>query len=62
MMRQKRIFILLKNYPCTRCFKLKDGRVFRREEKLRKRYKCVEIKTKRVYLFSPVAEVEMIEG
>jgi hypothetical protein len=43
-------------------FKLKNGRVFRRDEKLRKRYKCTEIKTKRVYLFSPIAEVEMVEG
>jgi len=41
-------------------FKLKDGRIFRKEEKLRKRYKCTEISSKRVYLFSPVAEVELI--
>lgn len=42
-------------------FKLKDGRVFRKGEKLRKRYKCVEVHSKRVYLFSPVAEVEVIQ-
>ena len=42
-------------------FKLKDGRIFRKEEKLRKRYKCVEVSSRRVYLFSPVAEVEHIE-
>jgi SprT protein len=35
--------------------------VFRKEEKLRKRYKCIEVSTRRVYLFSPVAEVEVIE-
>jgi SprT protein len=28
--------------PIKALFKLKDGRVFRKEEKLRKRYKCVE--------------------
>jgi len=41
-------------------FKLKNGRVFRKEEKLRKRYKCVEVKTRRIYLFSPIAEVELV--
>ncbi|ASZ14430.1 SprT-like domain-containing protein [Chitinophaga pendula] len=40
-------------------FKTKDGRVFRRGEKIRKRYRCEEIATKRVYLFSPVYEVEL---
>lgn len=48
--------------PMKAVFKLKDGRVFRKEEKLRKRYKCIEVATKRVYLFSPVAEVELVEG
>ena len=47
--------------PHQALFKLKDGRVFRKEEKLRKRYKCVEVSSRRVYLFSPVAEVEHIE-
>ena len=46
--------------PIKSIFKLKDGRIFRKEEKLRKRYKCVEISSRRVYLFSPVAEVELI--
>jgi SprT protein len=46
--------------PLKAMFKLKDGRIFRKEEKLRKRYKCIEISSKRVYLFSPVAEVELI--
>lgn len=48
--------------PIKALFKLKDGRVFRKEEKLRKRYKCVEVSSRRVYLFSPVAEVEHIEN
>jgi SprT protein len=41
-------------------FKTHDGRIFRKEEKLRKRIRCVEVKTKRVYLFSPVYEVEVV--
>ena len=42
-------------------FKIKDGRIFRRAEKLRKRIKCVEIKTGKVYLFSPVYEIEITQ-
>ena len=38
-------------------FQLKDGRVFRKEELVRKRFKCLELSTKRLYLFSPLAEV-----
>ena len=44
--------------PVKALFKLKDGRIFRKEEKLRKRFKCIEVNSKRVYLFSAVAEVE----
>ena len=43
-----------------RLFRLKDGRVFRKEEKLRKRFKCTEVKTGKIYLFSPVYEVEVV--
>lgn len=43
--------------PIDTHFALKNGRVFQRGEKIRKRYKCLEIKTNRMYLFSPVAEV-----
>jgi len=38
-------------------FAMKNGRVFRKEDKLRKRYRCVEVKTGAVYLFHPLAEV-----
>lgn len=41
-------------------FKTGDGRVFQKGEKLRKRYRCVEVATKRVYLFSAVYEVEAV--
>jgi hypothetical protein len=39
-------------------FRTSDGRVFQKGEKLRKRFKCAEVKTGKVYLFSPVYEVE----
>jgi SprT protein len=38
-------------------FKTHDGRVFRRGDKLRKRFRCTEVKTGLVYLFSPIDEV-----
>jgi hypothetical protein len=37
-------------------FKTPDGRVFRKGEKIRKRFRCEEVATKRIYLFSPVYE------
>lgn len=42
-------------------FKTYDGKIFQRGEKVRKRFKCMELKTKRLYLFSPVYEVERVK-
>jgi SprT protein len=42
-------------------FVIKGGRIFKRGEKIRKRYKCVEVKTGKLYLFSPVYEVETVQ-
>jgi SprT protein len=39
-----------------------EGRIFRKGKKLRKRFQCVEIATKKIYLFSPIFEVEAIAG
>ncbi len=52
--------VLVEKVPPNALFKWKDGRVFRREERLRKRYRCVEVSTNRIYLFNPVAEVELV--
>jgi len=41
-------------------FRIPNGQVFLKGEKLRKRYKCLEIKTKKMYLFQPNAMVEPI--
>jgi SprT protein len=57
----KESVLTVEKVPLKALFKIKGDRVFRKEEQLRKRFKCVEIKTKRVYLFSPVAEVELVE-
>ena len=57
----KESVLTVEKVPLKALFKIKGGRIFRKEEQLRKRFKCVEIATKRVYLFSPVAEVELVE-
>lgn len=41
-------------------FSLEDGTVFSRGKKLRKRFQCTEIKTGKLYLFSPVYEVRKV--
>ena len=42
-------------------FATRDGRVFRRGERVRKRYMCTEVSTGKEYLFSPVYEVRIAE-
>jgi len=51
---------LVEEIPAQLLFRLKDGRIFQKGKKLRKRFKCVEVKTGKLYLFSPVYEVEMM--
>jgi hypothetical protein len=41
-------------------FSIRDGRLFERGDKVRKRFKCTEVSTRREYLFSPVYEVKKI--
>ncbi len=48
--------------PFGASFKIKGNRIFKKGEKIRKRYKCVELKTGKLYLFSPVFEVELIDN
>jgi hypothetical protein len=57
---QKEGTILVEILPQGTLFKIKGDRIFRKEEKVRKRYRCTEIKTGKVYLFSPVYEVEAV--
>lgn len=42
-------------------FSLKNGRTFQKGEKLRKRYKCIELASNKVYLFHPLAEVYLVK-
>lgn len=51
---------LVEDLPSDTVFKTHDGKIFRKGQKLRKRFQCVEIKTGKLYLFSPVYEVELV--
>jgi hypothetical protein len=44
-----------------RCFQTKNGKVYKREEKIRKRIRAIEVDTGRVYLFSPIYEVMKVD-
>lgn len=47
--------------PYNKTFRWKKGRQFVKLKKLRKRYRCKELETDNIYLFSPVAEVEPVD-
>ena len=51
----------VESLPLNAVFHLKDKRVFRKNGLVRKRFKCTEVKTGRVYLFNPLAEVYHIK-
>ncbi len=50
-------FIIIKTLEDGVCFKTSDGREFRKIEKIRKNYKCMELKSGKFYRFSPLAVV-----
>ncbi len=50
----------LEELPAGSLFKVTSGTVFKKGERIRKRFKCVEIETKKTYLFSPVYEVALV--
>ena len=52
---------LIETLPIGSKFILKDRRVFKKMEQLRKRIKCIEVATGKIYLFSPVYEVEIVD-
>lgn len=50
-------FVFLEKLSEGDYFTTRDGRIFRKAEKLRTRFRCTEVETQRIYLFSPIAEV-----
>ena len=49
--------VAVEQLPQAAIFALKNGRVFKKQEKIRKRYRCIELATKSIYLFNPLAIV-----
>jgi SprT protein len=49
--------VLVENVAINGSFIIEDGRVFKKIQLIRKRFKCIEIATGKIYLFSPVFEV-----
>jgi SprT protein len=56
---KKEGIVLVEVLPTGSLFKIKGGRIFKKGEKQRKRYKCVEVTTGKLYLFSGMYEVEV---
>ena len=54
--------ILVEEVPADHLFRTHDGRTFQKGKKLRKRFQCKETATGRIYLFSPVYEVQLISA
>ncbi len=52
--------ILMEALPEGAQFSIKGGRVFIKQERVRKRFKCKETATGKIYLFSPVYEVQAL--
>lgn len=50
----------LEEIPFGSTFKHGKNRFFKKGEKVRKRYHCEEMGSKRIYLFSPLAEVTLV--
>ncbi len=53
--------VFVSTIPMGGLFKMKNGRTFQKLSLLRKRFKCKEIPSGHIYLFSPVTEVWLVE-
>ncbi|HLG41663.1 MAG TPA: SprT-like domain-containing protein [Chitinophagaceae bacterium] len=53
-------FHLVEEIVLHSTFRTNDGRIFQKGKKLRKRFQCKEVNTGKIYLFSPVHEVELV--
>lgn len=52
--------LLLEQLPEKSVFSTRDGRRFVKESRLRKRFRCRELDTNRLYLFNPFCEILLI--
>lgn len=58
---EKSDMVFLEYLPANTVFLYNGERVFRKGERVRKRFKCIEISSGAVYLFNPLTEVELFE-
>jgi hypothetical protein len=58
---RKKGIVLLEELPKGAFFSTNDGRIFKKGEQLRKRFRCVEKDTGLVYLISPLYEVRIMQ-
>jgi len=52
--------LLVEELPDGALFELDDGKLFKKGKRLRKRFQCTEVKTGKLYLFSPIYEVKKV--
>jgi predicted SprT family Zn-dependent metalloprotease len=52
---------LLEDFTNESLFRFKNGRIYKKEKKIRTRFLCKDQTTKKLFLFSPIAEVELIK-
>jgi len=54
-------FVVLEELAINTLFCIDNKRLFQKGEKLRKRFKCKELHSRRYYLISPLAEVRIVD-
>lgn len=52
--------VMVEQLPEGQLFDIGEGRIFKKGKKLRKRFQCLEVKTGKLYLFSPIYEVKAV--
>lgn len=53
--------ITIEDIPANSLFSIDDKRIFRKGDKIRKRYKCYCLTTKNYYLFSPLSRINPLD-
>lgn len=53
--------LVLENIPSDSVFQIPNGKIFKKKEKVRKRYKCVCMTDKRTYLVNPLVNVVLVK-
>ena len=59
---KKEGYFFVEELPEECLFKVNNGAIFKKGARIRKRFKCVEISTNKIYLFSPVYEVALVNA